>query len=380
MGTGYRLYLPLTALVVLVVIAGCSGGYGPTLPSPDGGEGPGPAGQFCVNVVDGEGAPVDAFIHMNNAAVGEVPRVQTGPDGRICFSDLEVGQYGMTTAAAGLRTDHQIVEVVSEGGSVTVVLDEQAAGTPEGCPVVNFDTPQLNETAGTAVVSGAVSNTDGESAVILHNGQPTVIGIGTEGVFSQLFFLTPGVNTFQMMLGNQICTVIAPETPLQVTWTPPEGSDFVFRVTLTWNEGTSDPDLHTWSPNLAGHSSWHNKAITGGQLDVDDTEGFGPENFTATQIVPGRWRVAINSYDLDEATRYGVTVRVVTGGLASNSVSRVFGPHTFTTDNGEDYPVEAPNWWRPFDIVVTADGNVSVVGADNLVINNGAEVQGARTT
>jgi hypothetical protein len=74
-----------------------------------------------------------------------------------------------------------------------------------------------------------------------------------------------------------------------------------------------------------------------------------------------------------------VTVRVVTGGLASNSVSRVFGPHTFTTDNGEDYPVEAPNWWRPFDIVVTADGNVSVVGADNLVINNGAEVQGART-
>ena len=379
MGTGYRLYLPLTALVVLVVIAGCSGGYGPTLPSPDGGEGPGPAGQFCVNVVDGEGAPVDAFIHMNNAAVGEVPRVQTGPDGRICFSDLEVGQYGMTTAAAGLRTDHQIVEVVSEGGSVTVVLDEQAAGTPEGCPVVNFDTPQLNETAGTAVVSGSVSNTDGESAVILHNGQPTVIGIGTEGVFSQLFFLTPGVNTFQMMLGNQICTVIAPETPLQVTWTPPAGSDFVFRVTLTWNEGTSDPDLHTWSPNLAGHSSWHNKAITGGQLDVDDTEGFGPENFTATQILPGRWRVAINSYDLDEATRYGVTVRVVTGGLASNSVSRVFGPHTFTTDNGEDYPVEAPNWWRPFDIVVTADGNVSVVGADSQVINDGTATTGART-
>ena len=75
--------------------------------------------------------------------------------------------------------------------------------------------------------------------------------------------MAAGVNTFQMMVGNQICTVIAPETPLQVTWTPPTGSDLVFRVTLTWNEATSDPDLHTWSPNLAGHSSWHNKSITG---------------------------------------------------------------------------------------------------------------------
>jgi len=370
-------YLPFVLLTaVMVLLAGCSGGYGPTLPSPDGGEGPQPptTDQFCVNVQTSDGSPVaNAYVYIGVSGQGELARAQTNADGRACFDNLETRQYGLTTAADGWATDHRIVSVPAEGGSETVVLDDPVAESPTECPVVTMDDPttDFNEQAGTAVISGTVQNADSDRVIIEHNGEPTLTSLASDGSFSQLFFLATGVNTFQVLVGNAACTVRYPETPVQLNWTPPEGSDFVFRVTLTWNEGTSDPDLHTWAPDTSQHSSYHNKAITGGQLDRDDTEGFGPENFTATEVQPGRWRIAINSYDLDEATSYATTVRVITGGLAANSLSRTYGPHTFTTDNGEGYPVQSPNWWRPVDIIVAADGTVSVASPDGTALPAG---------
>ncbi|MFW5866719.1 MAG: hypothetical protein ACOCX2_02810 [Armatimonadota bacterium] len=369
-------FAPLAVLVVLVVlIAGCSGGFGPTLPSPEGEVEPPPqpptTDQFCVNVENSDGEPIaDAYVYIGVSEQEELTRAETGAEGQVCFDDLETRQYALTAAAEGWATVHRVVSVPAEGGSVTVVLDDPVESNPTDCPVVSVDDPatELDEAAGTTLLSGTVENADSDSIVVFHNDEPNVVGLEADGSFEQIFFLTPGTNTFQVLVGNAACTVRAPETPLELDWTPPEGSDFVFRVTLTWNEGTSDPDLHTWAPNLDDHSSFRNRTITSGNLDRDDTEGFGPENFTATQIEEGRWRIAINSYDLDEASSYDVTVRVVTGGLAANSVSRVFGPHTFTTDNGEGYPVEPPSWWRPVDIEVAADGTVSVVSPDDEML------------
>jgi uncharacterized protein YfaP (DUF2135 family) len=385
MKSDFGRYAPLvTLLIAMVLIAGCSGGFGPTLPSPDAEVEPPPSPptteQFCVNVVDGEEEPIeDAYIYIGIAGQEELTRAETDADGQVCFDDLESRQYALTAAADGRATDHRVVSVPEEGGSVTVTLDEPVEQSPTECPVVNLDDPatELDEDAGTTVLSGTVEDADSDSIVVFHNDEPTVVGLEADGSFEQVFFLTPGTNTFQVLVGNAACTVRAPETPLELDWTPPEGSDFVFRVTLTWNEGTSDPDLHTWAPNIDDHSSYHNRTITSGNLDRDDTEGFGPENFTATQIEEGRWRIAINSYDLDEATNYDVTVRVVTGGLAANSLSRVFGPHTFTTDNSESYPVEPPSWWRPVDIIVAADGTVSVESPDGTTLPEGVSAAAA---
>jgi uncharacterized protein YfaP (DUF2135 family) len=382
--------LPFAALAVLVVLmAGCSGGHGPTLPSPDGEvtpPPPPPSEQFCVNVEDADGEPIEgAWVYIGvESGYQEVERFETDADGRVCFDNLAARQYALTTAADGWATDHRIVEVTAVGGSVTVVLDDPVAVSPTQCPVVSMTAGDLNEAAGTAVVSGSVQHADSDSIVIFHNGEPTITALGQVAAaqnqvatsFSQLFFLTPGVNTFQVLVGNAACTVRYPSDPLQLNWTPPEGSDFVFRVTLSWNAAT-DADLHTWAPNLSDHSSYHNMAITSGQLDRDDTQGFGPENFTATQIEAGRWRVAINSYSLHDESRYDATVRVVTGGLAANSLSRTFGPHTFTTEDFETYPVQPPNWWRVVDIIVAADGTVSVAAPDGTALPAGVSAAAA---
>lgn len=53
-------------------------------------------------------------------------------------------------------------------------------------------------------------------------------------------------------------------------------------VTLTWNTGDTDLDLYVYDPS--GGVSWYGGRTTadGGELDFDDTTGFGPEHWTLT--------------------------------------------------------------------------------------------------
>lgn len=356
----------LAAVVVTAaLLTGCSGGFGPTLPSPDEGGGPPPlAGDICGTVTDGEGAPIaGALVTASNGE--DEWTATTDANGEYCLDGVASGAIGMTVGAAGFETEYRTLDFDGEATTLNVTMDAPVEGNPSVCPEVTLASANFSETGGTVEITGTVSNTDADSVILFQDGQPSITGLtGTADpmTFTQLVFLHPGANVFVAMVGNATCTVLS--EPLTVNWTPPQGSDFYFRVTLTWNTPTSDADLHVWSPDNQ-HSSFWNKAINAGQLDVDDIEGFGPENFTNDTLVPGRFRVAIDSYDLDEETTYDVVVRVVTGGLAPNSVMRTFGPHTFTTDDGETYPVQPPNWWRPFDVVVAADGAVSVVAPDN---------------
>lgn len=138
-------------------------------------------------------------------------------------------------------------------------------------------------------------------------------------------------------------------------------SSLRFRVTLSWNEA-NDIDLHTFGPN--GQHSWYSPdsmTIAAGELDVDDTDGFGPENFTARSLVPGTYRIAVNYFNGSQATQAKVRLRT------ANGTVRDFGPYSLTQDNSnEGYPVtgNTSSWWRPCDIVVGQDGSVQVVNPD----------------
>lgn len=69
------------------------------------------------------------------------------------------------------------------------------------------------------------------------------------------------------------------------------------QVTLTWNNG-ADIDLYVTDPN--GDELWYqNQSIaSGGQLDVDDTDGFGPENvfWPQGEAPDGTYEVSIHHY------------------------------------------------------------------------------------
>jgi hypothetical protein len=153
--------------------------------------------------------------------------------------------------------------------------------------------------------------------------------------------------------------------------TSPANGNFYFRVTLVWN-GSGDLDLHTWDPNQA-HSSWQNREIGTGELDVDNIVANGPENFSCRNLSLGRYRIAVNAYSTEFVRQAFVRVSVNYGVNAGKSW--VFGPYTFTQYNhNSGYPISSNNtcWWRPCDIVVFGN-DIHPVNADSYYLDKGKE-------
>jgi len=368
----------IAVLAGLVVLAGCSGGFGPTFPSPDSGM---LVGQLCGTVMTSDEVPIaDAHVYIGVQQGSEGPeRIETDETGRFCVSDLEPGNYALTAGAEGYGTEYRVINVTGQNQTEDVVMNEPVADNPADCPVITAAAGEVDQVVGTVDITGTVTNTDADTVAIFQDGDPALSGLedmqpvavvmGPRS-FDHVAFLHPGTNVFRVLASNAACTAIS--DPITVEWTPPAGSDFYFRVTLSWDTPTSDPDLHTWSPDPDDeHSAYWNRPINAGQLDRDDTEGFGPENFTCNQLAPGRFRIAVNSYSLDQDDHSSCTVRVVTGGLADNSIVRTFGPHTFSAANGEDgYPVTGDTdcWWRPVDIELGPNGEVTLLEPDRTAL------------
>lgn len=85
------------------------------------------------------------------------------------------------------------------------------------------------------------------------------------------------------------------------------------QITLTWNT-SSDIDLYVTEPGGETMSYQHKNSFAGGKLDVDDTDGHGPENvFWPTGRTPeGTFKVKVKYYGGSGATNY--TVRVLKAG------------------------------------------------------------------
>ena len=82
-----------------------------------------------------------------------------------------------------------------------------------------------------------------------------------------------------------------------------------FQASLTWNT-TADLDL--WLEQPDGSRIWYvnpSSGTTGGQLDVDDVDGFGPENIFFESAPPsGTYTVRVDHYFGTSPTGYTVTV------------------------------------------------------------------------
>ena len=77
------------------------------------------------------------------------------------------------------------------------------------------------------------------------------------------------------------------------------------RVALGWDSDNSDMDLWVTDPN--GEKCYYGHRLTwqGGQLSLDFTGGYGPEEFLLRDAKPGKYRV--------EANFFGDRQQVVTG-------------------------------------------------------------------
>jgi hypothetical protein len=142
-------------------------------------------------------------------------------------------------------------------------------------------------------------------------------GQGVEQVIDELF---QGQIVIQLFFGSvtaqQLLTGNFPGSEAATNWSAPVFVDYVaqpvasgeLQFTLTWDSIT-DLDLHVLEPSGEEIAYYHRTSNTGGELDVDDTNGYGPENiFWNTDAPVGSYSAWVENYDGDAAANYTLTV------------------------------------------------------------------------
>jgi hypothetical protein len=116
-------------------------------------------------------------------------------------------------------------------------------------------------------------------------------------------------------------------------------------ITLRW-DNQPDNDLHVWEPN-GTHVFYSNRQGPSGFLDVDDTNGNGPENYfvSCDTLETGIYQVGVNYYNGSGDTQG--TVRI-SAGLSSRTKDFMFTTPLFSSGNNPP---------RAVNIIVFKDEN-----------------------
>jgi hypothetical protein len=143
-------------------------------------------------------------------------------------------------------------------------------------------------------------------------------------------------------------------------------ADEGLRIEMSWNNDGTDMDLHLLSPkgthwldidtNQDCHYQnckdtdldWGDPTRTedNPHLDIDDTDGFGPENINIDRPAPGVYRVGVHAYGGDGVQ---VMVRLYCGGSRLEPRA-TFGPVGLQTEQ----------FWRVADVEIFMDGHCEV--------------------
>ena len=110
-----------------------------------------------------------------------------------------------------------------------------------------------------------------------------------------------GVNEYLQYYGTQILSLINSVEEGTTVPTSTSGNG-PLTVQLDW-DSQPDLDLHMFQPN-GFHIDWRNQVGHVGQLDVDDTDGFGPEHIytQCDNIEIGTYGIYVNYYSGNTGT------------------------------------------------------------------------------
>ena len=331
---------------------------------------------------DGQWISIDSALVRGdlNVMVLELDSLQLGPFVSVADIPLEEGQVLIETDPAGAKVH---IDGVLQPESTPVILDDVPLGERSGrlyLPSFNeifspftstgkgerlhfvFSVPEdpvprvlLEDLGGfisttpfvevKATVSFDGLPLQSGLAIITTETGDYVQGIESNGAISGFITLLPGYNSVNVRVtgpngntGMSRTDIIAYE-PVSRRRQLVQSKDAGRRlnngevISLTWNTDNTDIDLHVFDP-VGNHAYYDDQdGIPGAMIDVDDTDGFGPEIFTYPLPIDGEYRVAVNSYDINCAPCINTvaTLTITVGG------TEVFtGSYTFSSDDGND--------------------------------------------
>lgn len=194
--------------------------------------------------------------------------------------------------------------------------------------------------------------------------------LGTDGSFSATVPLKAGDNRIKMetvaVFKRQNQTV---ETRRAVTNTLDRTEfiikgvfdDIVIRATLRWDTNDTDLDLYVIDPTGDFSAYYKRTTADGGVLDVDDVDGYGPENWTLTGANVIRWgeayRVRVHHYSDHGNGPSNWTVQILTNENTPQEATRSYSGFLSADNPGNDGPTATgPDWADVANVIVTDPG------------------------
>lgn len=152
---------------------------------------------------------------------------------------------------------------------------------------------------GVAEIRGRVTGPKAllKRGILRAQGYQQEFEIGDDGRFTRSVVLSSGANRI-------VVAVAGKEVVQNITLTRAPSR---LRATLTWNTPRSDIDLYVEDPQRR-EASYQAKSVGGMTLDVDNTQGFGPENIYVSEPMSGAYTVRVRNYRNGEGTEATVYV------------------------------------------------------------------------
>lgn len=157
------------------------------------------------------------------------------------------------------------------------------------------DDPGAGENADESTDSRDGRHKPRQPHLLVINGIPMPLSVGEDGRFARPYSFPPGANSVEVKSADRkqvrrVSFYDANQTRQRVD----------LRVVLSWDTDMTDLDLHVVSPD--GEHVFYGKRLgnNGGALDVDVTDGYGPEIYAIPAPPKGLWHIYVNYYGSGE--------------------------------------------------------------------------------
>ena len=280
--------------------------------------------------------------------------------------ELDTPQYGCTNEARVLiwpatltAGKYDIVMDVDRNGVYDKGLDfldnidsygQPTAGFIVGSgvvgPTVTITSPEsgIETTDEIVYLAGTISDETIQFAKLIVNGSSQTIGVTSGTLDYTAIVLQRGWNTIRVEAFNADGGVGFDEVTVNGDF-PTYG----MKVTLTWNLGPScDVDLWVQDPTGEWCGFSNKNSVIGGWLDLDDTNGYGPENFRLSQDAvdanPGAYNILVHYWSDDgEGPTVPTLVIVLNEGQTNQVIRTLVGPALSDDERWNATTITMPN-------------------------------------
>ena len=190
---------------------------------------------------------------------------------------------------------------------------------------VKIISPNNGWTTGRKITISGETNVSTNEVRIVFNSVPLRLPV-RGGRFSRDFVAGPGINNIYAEIQTKDTFV---KDSVSFYSTAPSKA---LKIILMWDTDKTDVDLHVIEPTNEECFYDHRETEIGGQLDLDVTDGFGPEVYTLAEPTKGIYKIKVHYYSDNGNPQSQITVYVVMYEGTPNEKIKVFEGMVTRTD------------------------------------------------